>query len=157
MVSPLVDKISKKHGILTHRPRIEITISDPKALLRRFRETALDDAQCFGKTLDHLESDLEKMRIRANAWARGDMLTLREVTYEDPSQACSDAMLESGIAKEQGIDDLPERLETAWLDAAEKIIVEHETSFAALPVGRLVAADGYLTKLAARGYEIEAP
>lgn len=157
LVSPLVGKVSKKHGIPSHRPRIEITISDPKAVLRRFRETSLDDAQCFRKTLDHLESDLEKMRIRANAWARGDMLTLREITYEDQSQACTEAMLESGIAKEQGIEDLPERLEKEWLDAAEKIIAEHETSFAVLQIGRLVAADGYLAKLAARGYEVEAP
>lgn len=157
MVSPLIDKITKKHGIPTHRPRIEITISDPKAVLRRFRETALDDAECFRKTLDHLESDLEKMRIRANAWARGDMLTLREVTYEDQSQACTEAMLESGIAREQGIDDLPERVEAAWLEAAETIISERQTSFAALPIGHLVATDGYLAKLAARGYTIEAP
>lgn len=157
LVSPLVDKITKRHGIPSHRPRIEIAISDPKAAIRAFRETAIDDAECFRKTLDHLEADLEKMRLRANAWARGDMLTLREITYEDQSQACMDAVLESRFAKEQGIDDLPERLETAWLDAAEKTIAEHETSFAALPIGRLVAPDGYLAKLAARGYEIEAP
>lgn len=157
LVSPLIDKVTRKHGIPTHRPSVAITISDPKATIRRFRETSLDDAECFRKTLDHLESDLEKFRIRANAWARGDMLTLREVTYSDQSQACTEAMLESGIAKEQGIDDLPERVEAEWLDAAEKIIAEHETSFAALPISRLVAADGYLAKLAARGYEIEAP
>lgn len=157
LVSPLIGKVTKKHDIPTHRPSVEVTISDPKAVLRRFRETALDDAECFRKTLDHLESDLEKMRIRANAWARGDMLTLREVTYEDQSRACTEAMLESGIAREQGIDDLPERVEAAWLDAAETIITEHQTSFAALPIGRLVATDGYLAKLAARGYTIEAP
>ncbi len=85
------------------------------------------------------------------------MLTLREITYQDQSQACTDAMLESGIAKEQGIDDLPERLEAAWLEAAEKIIAEHETSFAVLSISHLVGADGVLAKLAARGYEIQAP
>lgn len=157
MVSPLANRIAKKQGIEIHRPRIEIAISNPKAAIKAFRETAIDDAECFRKTLDHLEADMEKMRIRANAWARGDMLTLREIAYEDQSQACMDAVLESRFAREQGIDDLPERLETAWLDAAEKIIAEHETSFAALPISRLVAADGYLTKLAARGYEVEAP
>ena len=157
LVSPLLSKIAKKQGIPTHRPRIEIPIADPKAAIRAFRETAIDDAECFRKTLDHLDADLEKMRIRANAWARGDMLTLREITYEDQSQACMDAVLESRFAREQGIDDLPERLESAWLEAAEKALAEHETSFAALPISRLVAPDGYLAKLAARGYEIVAP
>ena len=51
----------------------------------------------------------------------------------------------------------PERLEAAWLEAAEETLAGHETSFAALPISRLVAADGYLAKLAARGYEIESP
>ncbi|MCX7564380.1 TraB/GumN family protein [Xanthomonadaceae bacterium XH05] len=157
MVSPLIEKVTKRHGIASHRPRIEIAIADPRAAIRAFRQTAIDDVECFRKTLDHLDADLEKMRIRANAWARGDMLTLREITYEDQSQACMDAVLESRFAKEQGIEDLPERLEAAWLEAAERIIAEHETSFAALPISRLVAADGYLEKLVARGYEVTAP
>lgn len=157
LVSPLVSRVAEKNGIEAHRPRIEIAISNPRAAIKAFRDTAIDDAECFRKTLDHLEADLEKMRIRANAWARGDMLTLREITYEDQSQSCMDAVLESRFAKEQGIDDLPERLEAAWLDAAAETIAKHETSFAALPISRLVAADGYLAKLVARGYEVEAP
>ena len=157
LVSPLVEKVTKRHAIAAYRPRIELSIADPKAAIRAFRDTAIDDVACFRKTLDHLEADLAKMRIRANAWARGDMLTLREITYEDQSQTCMDAVLESRFAQEQGIDDLPERLEAAWLEAAEETIAGHETSFAALPISRLVAADGYLAKLAARGYEIESP
>lgn len=157
LVSPVVSKVVKRHDIPVFRPRVEITIEDPKGAIKAFRDAEIDDAACFRKTLDHLEADLEKMRIRANAWARGDMLTLREITYEDQSRTCTDALLESRFAQEQGIDDLRDRLENAWLEAAEKAIAEHETSFAVLPISRLVAADGYLAALAARGYEIEAP
>lgn len=157
VVSPVIRKIAKKQNIPVEQPQIELAIDDPKAAIRRFRESALDDAECFRKTLDHLETDLEKMRVRANAWATGDMLTLREVSYEDQSRACMDAFLESSFAKEQGIDDLPGRLGALWIAAAEKILSEHETSFAVLPMGHLVAADGYLAQLAERGYEIEEP
>lgn len=157
VVTPVLNKVVKKHGIPVFRPRVEITIADPKAAIQTFRDAEIDDVACFRKTLDHLEADLEKMRIRANAWARGDMLTLREITYEDQSRICDDALLESHYAKEHGIDGLRERLETAWLEAAEKAIAEHETSFAALPLSRLLASDGYLAALAARGYEIQAP
>ena len=157
MASPVVGKLAKKHKIPVERPTIQVAIDDPKGAIRDFRESAMDDAECFRKTLDHLETDLEKMRVRANAWATGDMLTLREISYEDQSRACMDAFLESSFAKEQGIDDLPERLNALWLEAAEKILAEHETSFAILPMSRLVTPDGYLAQLAALGYEIEEP
>lgn len=157
VVSPVVRKIAKKKKIPVERPQIELAIDEPRQAIQRFRQSAMDDAECFHKTLDHLEADLEKMRIRANAWATGDMLTLRQVSYEDQSRVCMDAFLESSFAKEQGIDDLPERLGALWLEAAEKILAEHETSFAVLPMGHLVSDEGYLAKLAARGYEIEAP
>lgn len=157
LVSPVVAKVAKKHKIPVERPKIELAIDDAKGAIRDFRESAMDDAECFRKTLDHLETDLEKMRVRANAWATGDMLTLREISYEDQSRACMDAFLESSFAKEQGITDLPARLDALWLEAAEKILAEHETSFAALPMGRLVATDGYLAQLVARGYKVEEP
>ena len=107
--------------------------------------------------LDHLENDLNNMRIRANAWARGDLLTLREVTFTNPSQACLEAVFESRFAKEQGIHDLGERLDAMWLEHAQAIIAGHETSFAALPMGNLLGEKGQLAALAARGYTVEAP
>lgn len=157
IVTPLIRKVAKKHAIPVERPQIEIMIANPREAIRNFRGSAIDDAECFRKTLDHLEADLEKMRIRANAWAHGDMLTLREITYENQSRACMDAVLESRFAQEQGVSDLPERLETLWLEAAEAMLAQHEISFAVLPISRLVADDGLLATLAARGYQIEAP
>ncbi len=157
LASPIIDKIAKRQKIPVERPKIELVIDDAKGTIGRFREGAIDDGECFHKTLDHLESDLEKMRIRANAWATGDMLTLREMSYEDKSRACMDAFLESGFAKDQGIDDLPARMRALWLDAAEKILIQHKNSFAVLPLDQLVTADGYLAHLAARGYHVDAP
>lgn len=157
LVTPVISRVTKKYGIPVERPKIDIKIENPREAIRRFRATSIDDAECFHKTLDHLEADLEKMRIRANAWAVGDLLTLREITYEDSSRACMDAVLESRFAQEQGITDLPTRLEALWLEAAVRMIAEHERSFAVLPMGRLVAPDGFLAQLAARGYEIEEP
>lgn len=157
LVSPVLEKVAKRHKIEIERPQIELDVRDPKAAIRDFRASAIDDAVCFRKTLDHLESDIAKMRIRANAWARGDMITLREVTYEDQSRACMDAVLETRFAENLGIADMPARLKTLWLEKAEAMIHAHATSFAALPLGQIVSRDGYLAELAARGYEIEEP
>ena len=157
LISPLVEKIAKKNKIPVERPHFEVVIEDPKAALAEFRKAEIDDAACFRKTLDNLESDLETMRQRANAWATGDMITLRQVTYENRSSTCFSAFLESDIAKHQGITDLKPKLEALWLDAAEKMLADHERSFAALPMEQLVSEDGYLAKLKARGYEVEEP
>lgn len=157
LASPVLRRVAKKRRIPTEQPVIELSIEDPRAAIRQFRETPIDDAECFRKTLDHLESDLETMRARANAWARGDLIALRELAYEDQSQACMNAFLESRFAEQQGMDDLVTRARTLWIAAAEKILHEHERSFAVLSMGHMVSPDGYLAELAARGYEIEAP
>jgi len=157
VVSPLIEKVAKQHGIEIERPRLEVRIDDPKGAIRDFRKAEIDDAECFHQMLDHLENDLNNMRIRANAWARGDLLTLREVTFTNPSQACLEAVFESRFAKEQGIHDLGERLDAMWLEHAQAIIAGHETSFAALPMGNLLGEKGQLAALAARGYTVEAP
>lgn len=157
LVSPLVRKIAKKNGIPIERPKIEIAIADARGAIRDFRAGAIDDAECFGKTLDHLETDLGNMRLRANAWARGDMLTLRELSYVDFGRVCMDSFLESRFAKEQGIDDLPERLEVLWLESVEETLKQHRSSFTVGSIGGLVGEDGLLAKLAARGYQVEEP
>ncbi len=157
LVRPVVEKVAKEHGVEIEQPRLEIPIADPKAAIRAFRQTEIDDAQCFHQTLEHLENDLSAMRIRANAWARGDLLTLQEVTFTNPSQACMDAVLESRFAEEQGIHDLGGQLDALWLERAQAVIGEHETSFAALPMEKLLGENGQLAALAARGYTVEAP
>jgi len=49
---------------------------DRKEMKERIEEVNASsgaDIACFGKTLDILESDLSMMRLRANAWAVGDV------------------------------------------------------------------------------------
>jgi hypothetical protein len=41
--------------------------------------------------------------------------------------------------------------------AADAALATHRISFATQPMGRLLAEDGYLAALAARGYEVVAP
>jgi hypothetical protein len=41
--------------------------------------------------------------------------------------------------------------------AAESALKRNASTLAVLPIGRLVAADGYLARLRANGYAVEAP
>jgi hypothetical protein len=61
------------------------------------------------------------------------------------------------VLQGRGFDDLPERAKASWMAAADAALATHRISFATQPMGRLLAEDGYLAALAARGYEVVAP
>ena len=59
------------------------------------------------------------------------------------------------MLKGRGFEDLEQRAETLWLAEAERTLKDTAISFATLPIGELLDADGYLAKLRARGYTVE--
>ena len=140
-----------------NRPEIEIDIGDPREAIRDFADTRLDDLDCFSKTLDRLDTDLQTMRERANAWATGDIEMLRALPFTDQNQVCADAILNAGVMRERGLDDMRERFEEVWLAAAETALEKNASTFALLPMRQLLAPDGYIARLRERGYDIEEP
>jgi hypothetical protein len=157
IVYPLIKKTAKKHKIPMSNPEIKIDIGDPKQAIKDFASTSLDDLDCFAKTLDRLETDLDTMRDRANAWATGDIEALRGLPFSDQNQACADAVLQSRVTRERGLDDLFDRLKDTWLGAAETAIAKNQITFAVLPMSMILRPDGYIEALRARGYEVEEP
>ncbi len=157
VVLPLVQKIAKKRKVPVNRPEIEIDIGNPREAINDFADSRLDDLDCFAGTLDRLETDLETMRERANAWATGDIEALRSLPFTDQNQICADAILHAGVTRELGLADLRERLATAWLDAAEKALANNRSTFALLSMREVVSPDGYVDRLRKRGYEVEEP
>lgn len=156
-VGKVVSKAVKKYRVPVERPRIEVKVESPKEAIREFSRTGLDDAACFRGMLDHVESDLPALRNRAQAWARGDVIALREIGTRDASRACMDAVLESRLAEHLGFSDLPARVDQRWMESARAALQEHDTVFAVLPMAQILEADGYLEKLREEGYEIESP
>jgi len=152
-----VRDLAKDAGVELVPVRLEIEIKDPKAALKQFKKSSLADLECFDMTLDRIEDDLGTMARRANAWASGDLDTLRNLPYRDQMGSCMDAALSAEVLRERGIDDLEGRVERVWLDAAKAALARNDTSFAMLPMDRVVEADGFLGRLAAQGYAVEAP
>ena len=138
-------------------PRVAVVIEQPKDALREFSKSQLEDLECFRRTLTRLESDVETMKDRGNAWATGDIISLRELPYTDQNQACLDAVLQGAAAGRHGLADLERRVDAAWLEAAEKALANHRVTFAVLPIGEVLDADGYVETLRARGYTVESP
>ena len=106
--------------------------------------------------MTRIETDLDAMRARANAWATGDIAALRtRPTQKAPG--CFEAVMESDFARKRGIGDVPQRLRGNWVKAAEDALARNASSFAVLPLELVVGPDNYLDTMRAKGYEIVAP
>lgn len=156
-VTDLVKKTAKARDLVPTQPKVEINVQDPKGAMKEFSHAQVEDLACFRGTMDRIDTDLGAMAVRANAWATGDIEALRGVPYRTQFAACSEALTGNAVARKQGMGDLEARLERTWMDAAESALNRNTTSFAVLGMGQLLEADGYLAKLAAKGYMIEEP
>jgi uncharacterized protein YbaP (TraB family) len=153
----VAERTAKKHDLAITTPSVKFVIKDAKQLLRDFRDTPMQDLECFRLTLDRVEHNIESMKLRANAWALGEVEILRSLPYTDNFRACIDAIIETRIAKESGLDDLDAKLTGAWMDAADKALAQNESTFAVLPMSLMLREGGFLSQLEARGYTVEAP
>jgi uncharacterized protein YbaP (TraB family) len=157
VVGKAVRKSAKRNKVELVEPQIELRIESPGSAVREFRDTALDDLDCFAKTMGRLETDIEAMKLRANAWAQGDIEALQSLTHEDQFQACADAVLNAAVAEDIGLGNLRERLASTWLAAAETALTNNQSSLAVLPLRLLLDDSGLLSRLRSRGFTVESP
>lgn len=157
VVYPDIERAARRNDVPVVRPKVTIQIDAPRQTLREFSSASLDDLECFRLTIEHLEADLRNLVLRANAWAEGDIDGLRSISLVDQVPACIEAVLNTSVLSEPGAEGLPQRIRAQWLADAERVLDEHVTSFAVLPMRLVVANDGFLSALRERGYRIEAP
>jgi hypothetical protein len=157
VVAPVVKSTGRRHKVKITEPKVEVNIPNAKQTLREFSEVTLDDGECFRKTLDRIETDLDRMAARANAWAIGDIDALRGVPEADQYAACVAAFTEASLARRVGIDDMPRRVRDAWMAAAESALQRNASTFATLPIVFLLRDDDIPARLRAKGYEVQAP
>lgn len=153
----LARKLAKRHGIPQVSTSYTFTIADPKQALAEFRHGSMDDAACLVQTMDRVEHDLPNMQAAANAWATGDTATLAALRRDRHGDACTDAFDGSDLARQQGLQDVPARVEQSWLKAADAALAKNRTTLALLPMGELLSPTGYLAKLKAQGYAVLSP
>jgi hypothetical protein len=153
-----IQKMAKEKGVKFTPVSASIQLDNPRGALRDFKKTTLDDVDCFTKTIDRLEVDLDAMRARASAWATGDIESMRKLTYPDQEQACKAAFTNSAWVKTlKGADSLQQRQRDLWLAAAEKSLASNKSTFALLPVSQFMNPDGLVAALQAKGYLVEQP
>ena len=154
---PVVAEAIKAHSPTVTVVKETITIKDPKPLLKEWSKTTLDDLACFDNTMTFIETDLDAMRVRANAWATGDVAALRSLPPAYRWEACNNAISEAGIGKRLGFGDAQRKLRAKWLEAAEAALERNTVSFATLSLLDMLGENGYLAALQAKGYTVIAP
>ncbi len=157
MIDPLIDKAAKQHDLKPTPVNVTIVVDQPKAAVKDFKKGPMDDSDCFAKTLDHLDTDVALMRTRANAWATGDLDTLRRLPLSDQLQVCIAAVNQSGISHKLGFTDIEGKIRTTWVTAASKALETNRVTFAQLPMRSLLGSDNYLAALKAKGYIVTVP
>lgn len=156
-VTDIVAKLAKQHGVKTAKPDTTLEIKEPRQAVKAFAAAGPDGITCLRVVLDAVEHELPNFRARADAWATGDIETLRTVPESAWRGTCQSAITGAGFAKSLGIDNLPRRIEETWLAAADAALAANTQTFAVLPMHDLLDRDGYLAALQARGYVITAP
>jgi len=157
VIWPVVTAAAESAGVPVIDTTVRVPVEDPKGLLDDLSRSDLADRECFAGTLARIETDLDNMRARANAWAIGDLEGLAALPYEDHYAVCQDALTASALARRIGLDDVPQRAQQAWLDNVEQALDQHAVSFAMLSMHQLLGDGGMLERLAAKGYVIESP
>jgi hypothetical protein len=162
MVWDVVGKLARQKKIPVNTPTLTFTFKrdDIRAKIKEFSRESLADVECFATTLELTEalSDRDTENSRARAWATGDLQTLAALpALPNPSLPCVMAVMSSQVAREVIPGDIREQLYVLWIGAAEQSLATHQTTFAIVPLAKLTRDDGYLSRLAAKGYLIEAP
>ena len=157
IVRPVVEDAAEEYKKRIVRPKIEITIEKPKAIIKEFSKSSLADIECFAKTMDRLETDLSAMIDRGNHWAIGDVAGLKRLSFTDQNLSCISALTNAAIAQKTGFADIRQRSRTAWLTAADAALAKNKITFATLPMSDMVRPTGLLSSLREKGYLIEEP
>jgi uncharacterized protein YbaP (TraB family) len=157
-VGPAINKLVKQYKLKFTPASVEVDLSDASKLLKEFSKSGLDDAACFSSTLARLEADIDHMRVRANAWAIGDIEVIRKLDYNDHEGTCRAAL--EGSAAFQSRPDLREaraKTREIWLQNAEQALENNPITFAMLPLKEILSLTGLLARLQTKGYKVEAP
>lgn len=156
-VWPVAEKFAERQKLPIVRPRLTLKVSDPKGMIKDFNRKALNDVACFEKTLDSIERDVQFMARRGQLWARGQVDELQQVSFNDFSGACINALLGAGISDRLGQGDVQARVENLWLQAADEALSNNRSTVAVLNMADLVGPNGYLARLRAKGYAVQEP
>lgn len=155
-VAAMVERLARKHGnrVIAVRYELLVTRAPPSTSIDQDQQNGI---ACLDETMRLVEHDMPKLTQRANAWATGDMKTLQSLMPQKNYEPCIVSAINGDFEKQLNIPDLPQRIESAWMNAAEAALIRNRQTVAVLSMEQLLSTDGYLAKLKERGYIVRQP
>jgi uncharacterized protein YbaP (TraB family) len=150
-VQETVLQLAREQGVRVHQDKLKI--DDPVDVLKDVSKTPLDrEVACLESVVTLLESDLAPMQARAQAWALGDVETLRRLPSAGDRTACMAA-----VSSSERVRSLIARAQDDWLIAVEDSLNRNRGTLAVQSMDRLLGEHGALATLRARGYSVTGP
>ncbi len=143
-------KLARKHKVRIQQTPLKV--ADPRGLVTELGEIPkAAQLACFEAVIAKLEKDIETLKAQANAWALGDVATLRSLPYpRDRGMPEHAREFRGHEAAHRGNQP---RLECGG-GAGASARADHAGGG---PIYELLKRDGTLAKLAAKGYRVEGP
>ncbi|MFC0254179.1 TraB/GumN family protein [Massilia consociata] len=153
-----VEKLVDDRKLKVTKSTLVLPVDNPRQIVKDFKKSQLDDAACLASTIARLETDIDAMRLRANAWARGDIEGIRKLDFADNEKSCRDVIRNSAAVRDNPTFQSAEpRLQAMWLAAAENALEKNVSTFAVLSMREILDPKGLVAMLAAKGYKVEQP
>jgi uncharacterized protein YbaP (TraB family) len=143
--------LARAQDVRVHQDRLRI--DDPVNVLKDVSHTPLDrEVACLASVVTLLETDIAPMQARAQAWALGDVETLRRLSRADDRTACIAA-----VSNSERVRKLIAQAQDDWLIAVEDSLNRNRGTLAVQSMDRLLGEHGALAALRAKGYSVEGP
>ncbi len=157
VVLKVVEETARRHKVKITPVTVTLHVDDPKGAIGALKEIPREaEIECLKVTIDRLETDLQRMRQRANLWSLGDVQGLRALTYPNEEIACLDAVYNVPQLRDE-FEQARAQLRLAWLSAVDNALDRNVSTFAVLPISEFLRPQGLLSELRARGYAIQEP
>ena len=133
-------------------------MDNARRMIKDFKKAPVEDVACLNLTITRLETDIDAMRVRANAWAKGDIDAIRKLDFVDHEENCRDVVFNSAAVRDDpAFQSIGARLKAMLLAAAESALECNALTFALLPMKEILDPKGPVAALAAKGYTVEQP
>ena len=153
-----VEKIVDDKKLKVTKSTIQLPMDNARRMIKDFKKSPVEDAACLDSTIARLETDIDAMRVRANAWAKGDIDGIRKLDFVDHEENCRDVILNSAAVRDDpAFQSVRPRLKAMWVAAAESALERNASTFALLPMRDILDPKGMVAALAAKGYTVEQP
>ncbi len=146
-----IQKRARKHGLKEVTAVISQRVEDSDLLDAMAETSAGAEQTCLQVRLQTLDDRLEGLTRLAEAWAGGDLASIRAHPGDRATEVCSRRRLSS---RPEVWIEIESRIWALWHDNVDRALSNNAATFAILPLEDLLRGDGPLSRLRQRGYEV---